>query len=104
MGGRGHRARVATVTRWWIGWVEAVDAVAPEDMRPRIVPVPHVVAWWCSGIAADGHTMCAVVDAPHDADAHAAIRVAWSPVRWRFCDARAADWMPPPDRFPPVST
>jgi hypothetical protein len=86
-----------TVSRYWIGW----DEPTPDgDYRPLRLPVPpEIKAWWCSGSGDDVSMLCAVVDAPDEAAAKAAVEAEWRPSRWRFCNVKPPDWRPS-DRFP----
>jgi hypothetical protein len=91
------------MTRFWISWVEP-----GTDPRPVKVPPPKaVVAWWCTGYGnssdtGDYNTICAVVDAPNEKAAQREVcrRGAWHPSEFRFCEPKAAAWMPPEERFP----
>lgn len=83
--------------RFWISWYQPGD-----DFRPVVWPLPPAIpAYWCSGYAAQGATLCAVVDAPGKRAAERAICKAWavSNVEWRFCSEKPRDWRPG-DRFP----
>lgn len=85
--------------RWWVSWEEPTGM--DGDYRPISVPVPPAVKrWWCSGHGEGYATLCAVVDAPSEADAMAAIEDDWKPQAWRFCTEHELGWRPNPGRFP----
>ena len=87
--------------RWWISWYEPVGEDA--DYRPLKWPLSKsVVKYWCTGYTGDGcaATLCALIEAPTESKAKAAIKAqGWKPREWRFCEEKAADWRPG-DRFP----
>ena len=87
--------------RYWISWI-----FKGADHRPIEYPPPTpIAAWWCSGSDANGDSvLCAIVHAESETRAQGAIKSAWLDANseittWRFCEERAADWLPN-DRFP----
>lgn len=68
---------------WWVSWYQPTD-----DMRPLTdPPTEGVCGWWSTGMGDSGHTLCAAVFAPNEAEAKFAVKVSWpEAVRWRFCE------------------
>lgn len=86
--------------RFWLSWIQPY-----EDYRPLTDP-PHkaVIGWWCSGFdASDQAILCALVVAPSEDAAKAAIGESWPETKaledWRFCESKRCGWLPG-DRFP----
>jgi hypothetical protein len=86
--------------RFWASWCEPTDESG--DYRPRRWPLANgIVGYWCTGTGDDHVTLCAVIDAANEDHVRDLVHAqGWSPMEWRFIEPRAADWMPPPDRFP----
>jgi len=86
------------MTRFWISWEEPTDDAC--DARPLKLPLPpSIPAWWESGYG-DGYScVCAVIDAPTEKKAKAAVKGYWKPRAWRFCETKTDGWKPG-DRFP----
>ncbi len=90
------------IQRFWISWYQPTEDYRPIYPKGQAAPLAH--RYWCSGqrCADDSWTMCAVVDADSEADAKAVVQRYWPEAKeWRFCEPRAADWLPGADRFPP---
>ena len=90
--------------RFWMSWL-----CTSADFRPlNYPPNAGICGWWCTGDDPDGNaTLCAVVDAPSDGQAFAAIYREWPEAEeyvrefgWRFVEQREPTWIPG-DRFPP---
>lgn len=85
--------------RYWCSWYET-----SQDYRP--IKVEGAPKWWCSGETCEEPpraTLCAVVDAEGEADAFSLLDKFWpgaTSAERRFCEERAADWMPDHTRFP----
>jgi 5-methylcytosine-specific restriction endonuclease McrA len=87
------------LARWWVSWNET-----SADYRPlHDPPYAAILGWWCSGEAGDGSyfTICALVSAPTEEKAKAAIKKDWPTLHpdWRFVNKMAQGWLPD-DRFP----
>lgn len=89
--------------RFWLSWEER-----SKDYRPISDPPSRpILAWWCSGHAADeSHsTLVALVEAPSENAAKLAVLESWplQPAEfsrsWRFCNEVDFAWRPG-DRFP----
>lgn len=84
--------------RFWISWWQPT-----ADYRPlRDPPNAAILGWWETGQRWAGaeHSIVALVSAPHEADAHAAVKLDWPEATgWRFCEARSESWRPG-HRFP----
>jgi len=82
--------------RFWMSWHQP-----PGDHRPLTYP-PNVaiLGWWCTGYASEGTaTICALVEAPDEIAAKAAVRADWPAAeRWRFCEEHDGSALS--DRFP----
>ena len=81
----------------WISWHQPTD-----DYRPLTYPPnPAILGWWCSGYTDDAATLCALVQAPDEAIAQAAVLKDWPEAeRWRFCEPRETTSLG--DRFKPT--
>lgn len=88
-----------TTTRFWVSWHQPTDDVRPLTDPPH----PQVLGWWHSGYDGNGVAqLCALVEADHEQEARMYVGISWPEAeRWRFCEPRAADWVPG-DRFPPT--
>ena len=89
---------MSTNKRFWLSWYQPT-----EDARPLTYPPNEAIrGWWESGVRGDGAgVICAVVDAPGDGQAWAAVRVEWPEAERRFTCLRDDDYAPGDDRFPP---
>lgn len=87
-------------SRFWISWYEPYGD--DGDYRSLLWPLPTgIVRYWCTGHTLDNRaTLCAVVDAFDEEAAKQLVSTAFKPGEWRFCEAKEADFMPAPDRFP----
>lgn len=84
--------------RHWFSWYQPT-----EDYRPIKWPLPpHIPHYWCSGqVADDSYSLVAVVDAPDEEGAIAAVREYWPDMgELRFCEEKEDGWLPQSDRFP----
>lgn len=86
----------AAAYRWWLSWYQPT-----EDHRPLTFPPNEsILGWWCSGSGEEGATLVALVAAPTERKAWAAVRQDWPDKGGhRFCKAVSADYRPG-DRFP----
>lgn len=72
------------------------------DYRPNGEwPISDAIkGWWCSGQSAISFMMCALVDAPSEADAKKEIAKSWPDHgEWRFVEEKPLTYHPG-DRFP----
>jgi len=86
--------------RLWIRFYGGIDG----DYRPTYFAATHpsgpTFEWWCVG-SREGEPefiICAMVDAPTEADGIATVRSFWPEAEGLTCDVHAADWLPG-DRF-----
>ncbi len=92
--------KAVDLQRFWVSWYEPADE--EWDGRPLKVPPEWLVpGYWETGVTDDSMTYCAVVNAADQDAARAVVLKFWGgdDRRWRFCNPRASDWMPPMDRF-----
>lgn len=91
-------ARMRMITkRYWISWISK-----GADMIEYPPPTPIAACWCSSGSdAKDDSLLFAIVHAESASAAKDVIEYAWlnEITAWRFCEERAADWLPN-DSFP----
>ena len=92
------------MTRYWVSWWSG-NYAGDGCTKPPF-------AFWCSGSRddrrgrkdRDEQSLCAVIDALDCRSVWELVDKHFPDAEPRFCEEKAPDWQPSPDRFPPPKT